>query len=99
MHKAMLKLFDFLKNCAQFFKILSVFLILMLLLYWTQNLAEYKWDWMLFITPLLNALLDVAENISDGSISLFAAVFEFKYFFVLVFFLFLYYISEVLKFI
>lgn len=79
MHKVMLKFFEFLKNSSQFIKIIAVFLMLMLLLYWTQNLANYSWTWLNFIAPLFDFLLDIGDNIWSGSINLFAAVFEFKY--------------------
>ena len=79
MHKTMLKFFEFLKNCAQFIKIIAVFLILMLLLYWIQNLANYSWSWLNFFAPFFDFLLDIGDYVSNGSIKLFAAVFEFKY--------------------
>lgn len=84
MHKFMLKLFEFLKNCAQFIKIVALFLVLMLLLYWIKNLAGYSWTWLNFVAPLFDFLLEGAERVSNVSINLFAAVFEFKYFIVLI---------------
>ncbi len=83
MNKVMLKIFEFLKNSSHFVKIISVFLMLMLLLYWIQNLADYSWTWLNFFAPFFDFLLDIGGYISNGSINLFAAVFEFKYLVVL----------------
>lgn len=79
MHKAILKFFGFLKSCIQFIKILIVFNMLMLLLYWIQNLTGDSWAWTSFMNRFLDFFLDVGKFVWPGHIMLFAAVFEFKY--------------------
>lgn len=77
-------IFNFLKSLLHFFKIVIIFCILMLLLYWTKNLANFDWGWMAFISPLLDMFIEKGRVISDGSITLFEAVFEYKYFWAMV---------------
>lgn len=94
MHKFILKIFGFLKSCIQFVKVATVFCILMLLLYWIENLAGYNWEWLGFISPLLDGFLAAGEMISKGSVNLFAAVFEFKYLAAVILFLLIYFIAH-----
>ena len=94
MHKSVLKTFEFLKSSTQFIKIVAVFCILMLLMYWIENLAGYNWSWLGFITPLLDSFINIGEIVSKGSIKLFAATFEYKYFIALVLFLTIYAIAH-----
>lgn len=94
MHKAILNLFGFFKSCVQFVKILVVFSILMLLLYWIQNLTGDFWGWTAFMNRFLDFFLDIGKFIWPGSIMLFAAVFEFKYFVALIIFGIFYLLSH-----
>ena len=79
MHETIIRFFNFIKNILYFLRIVCVFCILMLLLYWIQNLTHANWEWMGFIKPFLDALLTTANNIYSVSFNLFGAVFEFKY--------------------
>lgn len=79
MHNNILKFFKFLKNVIHFLKIATMFCILFLILYWIQNLTNDKWDWLLFIQPLLKFFVEIGNQISTGSIQLFGAIFEYKY--------------------
>ena len=79
MHKSILKFFNFLKSCTQFLKILEVFSMLMMLLYWIQNLTGDFWSWSAFMNPFLDLMLEIGNYAAPGSIMLFAAVFEFKF--------------------
>lgn len=90
MHKTILNLFGFLKNCLQFVKILLIFGILMLLLYWIQNLTGGHWGWMGLFAPILDYFIHVGEIISSDSIKLFEAVFEYKYMIAVILFILLY---------
>ena len=90
MHKIILKLFDFLKSCTQFLKILIVFSILMLILYWIQNLTGDFWAWFGFMNRYFDFFLNIGEYINSGQIMLFDAVFEFKYFIALIIFVVFY---------
>lgn len=80
----MAKVFGFIKSLLQFLKIVLVFCMLMLLLYWIKNLANFEWDWMGFISPLLDCFISGGKMISDGALDLWGALFEYKYFWALV---------------
>ncbi len=88
----MANVFGFVKSLLQFLKIVLVFCMLMLLLYWTKNLANFDWGWMGFISPLLDGFLSAGKAISDGSLDLWGAIFEYKYMWALVIMIALYYI-------
>lgn len=92
MHKFILEIFSFLKNLFQFIRILMLFSILMLLLFWIQNLINGHWAWLDFIKPFLSFFVWLGSLVSDNSISLFNATFEYKYFWALAFIILLYYI-------
>lgn len=79
MHELVLKLFGFLRSCIQFFKVVIFFCLMMLTLYWIQNLLGSYWAWMDFIAPLLSFFVGIGEKISSDSLMLFDAVFEYKY--------------------
>ena len=95
MHKFILESFGFFKSCLQFLKILAVFSIVMLMLYWAQHLVGTKWAWFAFISPFLDLFVDMGQAISTGSVTLFNAVFEFKYFIAAVLYIVLYLIIDV----
>lgn len=90
MNKFILELFDGLRSLCQFFKILVLFYILMLILYWIQNLAGFNWGWLFIVTPILDLFIDIGEKVASGKAYLFDAVFEYKYFIALVLFVFFY---------
>ena len=96
MHKFILNLFGFLKSSTQFLKIIVIFLIAMLTLYWMQDLTNKSWAWFGFISPLFDTLLDIGKGVSSKSINLFAAVFEFKYLVVFIFMGVLYFLVHAL---
>lgn len=79
MHEFVLKIFNGLRSFWHFLKIVCVFCILMLLLFWIQNLTNSNWEWMSFITPFLKSLLEVANSIYSVSFNFWGAVFELKY--------------------
>lgn len=90
MHSFVLKIFEFIKSFLHFLKILTLFNIMMLLLYWIQNLTNVSWNWMNFIKPFLSGLVNIGGSITTGSVNLFAAVFEYKYFIALLILLIFY---------
>ena len=63
MHKWVLRGFEALRSFLQFLKICCIFLIMLLLLYWIQNLLNSTWEWMGFIAPFFDFLLKTADNI------------------------------------
>ena len=94
MNSFIIKLFEWIRSFIYFCRIVCVFFILMLLLYWIQNLTNDNWAWTNFIKPFLDFLLVSAEKISNFSFNFFGAVFEIKYLLVLVLFLVIFYILK-----
>lgn len=84
MDKLFRKGFGFLKSCTQLIRIIIVFCILMLIFQWIQDLIGTNWEWTNFIKPLLTVFISLGESISDNSLNVFGAVFEYKYFFALI---------------
>jgi len=80
MHKFVLKCFELLREFVQFLQIVALICIIFLILYWIQNIIGASWAWLAFVAPLLKVFVSFGENISDGSITLWNANFEFKYF-------------------
>ena len=85
MHNLMLNLFKFLRSCIKFIKVVLLFSIVLLIMYWMQDLTNNPWNWFSTISPFYEHLLEIGKDISSESIMLFAAVFEFKYLIVLTF--------------
>lgn len=96
MHDFVLKIFGALKSFWHFMKIVCVFCIIMLLLFWIQNLTHAHWEWLGFITPFLNGLLDVANNIYSISFNIWGAEFELKYLSAVIILLTLYLVMNLL---
>ena len=97
MHKFILNLFTFTKNLLQLFKIITVFLILMLLMIWVQDLIDSSWSWTNFVKPILNIFILAGSAISTKSIVIFDATFEYKYFWAIIFLISQYYILHLLE--
>jgi len=95
MHKFVLGIFTKSKSFFQFLKIVDVFMILMLIILWMENLVKSEWNWINFVRPFLEGLVSAGASINDGSINLFEAVFEFKYFIALVILLLIYLLIHV----
>ena len=79
MHKLMLKFFKFLKDLIHFFKILTLFCILFLLLYWIQDLTGNRWNWTRIADFIVLPFIAIGGTFSDKSLELLGAKFEFKY--------------------
>lgn len=92
----MQKVFVFFKSTVHFFKIAAIFLILMLLIYWIEDLAKANFSWLNFIRPILSSLLSICEHVSSGSLMLSAAKFEFKYGIAVLILLGLYYLVNLI---
>ena len=80
MHKFILKIFESLKNLENFLRMVCVFIIMMIALYWTMNLIGTSWKWMGFISPLLDAILDFVNGIWSFSFDFWGKTMEIKYF-------------------
>lgn len=79
MHKFILKTFEAIKNLCSFLKIVGILCIMMLLLFWIQNLIGAEWKWMGFISPFLTSLVEFANYICSFSFDLFGTKVELKY--------------------
>jgi hypothetical protein len=79
MHKIIIWIFNFLKDIAYFLKIVGIFHIMMMALYWIQNIIGAKWDWMNFIKPSLDFILSIGEKIAPMTFNVLDATLEFKY--------------------
>lgn len=79
MHNFILQIFQGLKSLWQFMKIVCMFCVTMLLLYWIQNLTNANWQWLGFITPFLQGLLSVTDSICSLKFDFFGSVVELKY--------------------
>lgn len=79
MHKFLLDTFTFFKNLFYFIKVIVVFLMMALLLYWIKNTAHFEWTWLNFVQPTLDNLLSVANAICPLSYKIFNVDFELKY--------------------
>ena len=96
MNKLILLIFRGIKEFLYFLKIVWIFCILLLTLYWINNLAGYSWKWLNFIKPFFEWALGITDKIYSASYNLLGAVFEFKYFILLIIFILLAYLSNVL---
>lgn len=79
MHKAALAIFAFIKNVVYFLRIASIFFIMILSLYWIQNIIGASWKWMNIFKSPLDYLLSYTDNIYSVTFSMFGADIEFKY--------------------
>lgn len=79
MHRLILKTFSFLKNTVYFFRILSMFFLMLHLLLWIQNLIDGNFVWLTPFKGFLNIFISIGASFTKESIDLFGALFEYKY--------------------
>lgn len=79
MHNFILEIFTFLKNFIYFIKVLAVFLMMTLVLYWIRNTAHFDWSWLDIIAPTLDTILAIGHRICPISFDVWGATFELKY--------------------
>ena len=91
MEKKKLGVFIFFRSLVQFLKIVTMFFVMLHLLYWIQHLIGSFWNWMNFAHPILDFFIDLGAEISKDSLSIFNAEFEYKYMIALVMYLCIYY--------
>lgn len=99
MDKIATKIFALSRSGIHFLKMFIIFLIMMLILYWIQNLLGWFWNWTEFLNPFFNLLLDIGEKIAPGSMYLFEALFEYKYFVAIALLIIFYFFANFLIFI
>lgn len=79
MHKFVLGLFKFIRSFLQLSKIICAFLIMLLALYWINNITNFNWTWISPFKTFFDWLLEVSNSICSLSFDIFGAVFELKY--------------------
>ena len=79
MHKLILWFFENLNNIGQFFSLVCSFLIMTTLFYWLENILHAQWNWLNFIKPFLDTILNFSDSILPFSITAFGTVFEGKF--------------------
>ena len=79
MEKNKFTIFNFLRDSIHFLKIVIVFTLLLLLLYWVQNLIDSFWDWFKPINGIFEYLVNFSEQISSKSMTLINTEIEYKY--------------------
>ena len=80
MHKIVKFIFETLINIEKALRIICVFFIMMISLYWIQNLIGASWWWMGFFAPVLDSILDFVNNIYSFSFDFWNKAIEIKYF-------------------
>ena len=80
MHKFIEWIFASFLNIEKFLRVLCVFFIMLMSLYWIQNLIGASWWWMGFIAPFLDYILDLVNGIYSFSFDFSGKTIEIKYF-------------------
>lgn len=80
MHKFVKWIFETLINIEKFLRVVCIFLIMLLALYWVQNLIGASWWWMGFMAPILDFILDFVNSIYSFSFDFSGKTIEIKYF-------------------
>lgn len=79
MHKIILLLFEIVKNVVQFISIFCSFLTTIISLNWIETIIHANWNWLNFIRPFINAILDFSNSIVSLSFDAFGTTFDVKY--------------------
>ena len=87
MHQIILWIFTKLKDLEKTLRIIVVFIIMAIGLYWFMNLLGKDWVWFSFMKPILDPILNTAENMYSGSFDFWGKAFEVKYFVAVIFLL------------
>ena len=70
MHKFILKSFKILKDIEHLVMLVCLFLMMMMCLYWIQNLIHATWSWLGFITPVLDYVISFTSAFSGDNLFL-----------------------------
>ena len=79
MYKFLPKIFDFIRNNFQFLQIVLMFFLLILVLYWTENISGVDIVWLDKFSHILNIFVYLGSLISDVVTEYSGTVFEHKY--------------------
>ena len=80
MHKLILWIFNKLKDLEKSLRLIVVFFIMTIGLYWFMNLLEADWAWFRFMKPPLDFILDLADSLYSSSFDFWGKTVEIKYF-------------------
>lgn len=80
MHKLILILFKKIRDLEKFLRLVIIFLIMLMALYWFQNLLGANWKLLGFIKPFLDWILDLSDSIYSLSFDFWGKTMELKYF-------------------
>ena len=84
MHKFVLQIFKILKDIEHLVILICLFLMMMMCLYWIQNLIHVTWSWLGFITPVLDSVISFT-SVFSGDNSFFEYFFPILFFSILIF--------------
>lgn len=98
MHELILSIFKGIRSFIYFLRIVCIFLIMLLLLYWIEHLTNDTFNWLNFIKPFFDSLLRMCDEIYSFSFNFFGAIFEMKYFSTLILFVIVSYIFKFISF-
>ena len=79
MHNLILWFFRQIKNIINFCILTISFFIIMIVFNWFEVLVDGTWNWLNFIRPLLNCILDFVNSIYSFSFDAFGTNFDLKY--------------------
>ena len=79
MHKLILWFFNNLNNIGQTLSLICSFLIMATIVYWLEAIFNAHWVWLDFIKPVLDMVLNFANNLLPFSIYLGETVLDGKY--------------------
>lgn len=97
MHELILSIFKGIRSFIYFLRIVCIFLIMLLLLYWIEHLTNDTFNWLNFIKPFFDSLLKMCDEIYSFSFNFFGAIFEMKYFSTMVLFVIVSYILKLIS--
>lgn len=70
MHKIIMWFFNNLNNIGQTLSLICSFYIMTTVIYWLESIFKAQWNWLNFIKPSMDALLNFANNIFPFSFAL-----------------------------
>ena len=79
MHKLIIWFFNNLNNIGQTLSLICSFLIMTTIIYWLEAIFNAHWVWLDFIKPVLDSVLNIANNILPFSIYLGETTLDGKY--------------------
>ena len=95
-NKFILWCFRNLAGLGHIFGFICAFFIITIVIYWLETILTAQWNWLNFIKPALNAILDFANNIFSFKIDAFGTIFDTKYIIALILLVVLMFIAKLI---